>query len=128
MNVGTTTRDDRHKLRILVVEDEPVLAFALEMFLVESGFEVGGVAGRLETALAIIESSVFAAAILDANLAGVSAGPAASALTARGVPFIVVSGYLPEQQQSEFTGALRLQKPCRPDELLQALRSILPTE
>lgn len=128
MSSCTTTRDNQKKAWILIVEDEPVLAFCLEETLIDAGFEIAGVAGRLETALAIIESSVFDAAILDANLAGVSAGPAASALAARGLPFIVVSGYLPEQQQSAFTGALHLQKPCRPDHLIQALRRILPAQ
>ncbi len=117
---------DGRLARILIVEDEPMLAFVLEETLIDAGFEIAGVAGRLETALAMIESEVFDAAIVDANLAGVSAGPAASALAARGTPFIVVSGYLPEQQQSAFSGALRLQKPCRPDDLISALRSLLP--
>jgi CheY-like chemotaxis protein len=119
--------DSRRNARILIVEDEPVLAFILEELLMDAGFEIAGVAGRLETALAIIERGVLDAAILDANLAGVSAGPAASALAARGLPFIVVSGYLPEQQpRAFFSAALRLQKPYRPDDLIEALRGILP--
>jgi len=105
-----------------------MLAFALEEFLIESGFEIAGVAGRLETALTMIESIAFDAAILDANLAGIDAGPAALALRARELPFIVVSGYLPSQQQSAFSGALRLQKPCPPERLIQALHSILPAQ
>lgn len=113
------------KARILIVEDEPMLAFALEEFLVEFGFEIVGVAGRIETALTMIESGGFDTAILDANLAGVSAGPAALALRAHGVPFVVVSGYLASQQQSAFKGAQCLQKPCPPDRLLQALHNIL---
>ena len=111
---------------ILIVEDEPILAFALEELLISDGFEVVGVMGRLPAALAAIETIAFDAAILDANLAGVSAAPAAEALTTRGVPFVVVSGYLPEQQKSAFSGGPRLQKPCRPDDLLRALRSVLP--
>jgi DNA-binding response OmpR family regulator len=126
MNARSLTDDGRDNARILIVEDEPMLAFVLEEFLTDAGFEIAGVAGRLEMALAMIESRVFDAAILDANLAGVSAGPVATALTARGLPFIVVSGYLPEQQPSAFSGALRLQKPCGPNDLIQALRSILP--
>jgi len=122
---ATAMLDKRHP-RVLVIEDEPVLAFAIEDLLIEAGFDVVGVATRLETALAIVKRDVFDAAILDANLAGVSAGPVASALAARGLPFLVLSGYLPEQQDSAFSGALRLQKPCRPDRLILALRSILP--
>jgi DNA-binding response OmpR family regulator len=128
MGPSTATHDCQCGARILIVEDEPMLAFTLEEYLIDAGFEVVGVAGRLETALAIIESGVVDAAILDANLAGVSAGPAALALTARGLPFIVVSGYLPEQQPSAFDGALRVQKPCRPERLIQSLRSVLPAQ
>jgi len=84
------------------------------------------VAGRLGAALTLIESSACDAAIVDANLAGVSASPAASALAARGVPFVLLSGYLPEQQQGDFSGAIFLQKPCRADQLIRALRTILP--
>jgi CheY-like chemotaxis protein len=112
MSPSPPIHDSQQKACILIVEDEPVLAFALEEFLIDAGFEVAGVAGRLETALTMMKSVVFDAAILDANLAGVSAGPAASALRARELPFVVVSGYLPSQQQSAFAGALCLQKPC----------------
>ena len=128
MNVRATGVVSQRKARILIVEDEPVLAFTLEEFLIESGFEIAGVAGRLESALAIIEAGHCDAAIVDANLAGVSAGPAASALKARGVPFIVFSGYLPEQQKEAFSGALFIQKPCQPDRLIQSLQSILPSQ
>ena len=112
--------------RILIVEDEPMLALMLEELLVDAGFGITGVAGRLATALAMIEGGTYDAAVLDANLAGVSADPAGQALTARGVPFLVLSGYAPDQQTCAFSGALRLQKPCQPDRLIQALRSILP--
>jgi DNA-binding NarL/FixJ family response regulator len=114
-----------HKARILIVEDEPMLAYALEELLIEADFEIAGVAGRLEAALAIIENGDCDAAIVDANLAGVSAGPAASALTTHAIPFIVVSGYSPAQQGGAFSGALFIQKPCRSDELIKAVQSAL---
>jgi DNA-binding response OmpR family regulator len=114
--------------RILIVEDDPILAFALEELLVEAGFEIAGVATRLEKALAIIKSGVYDAAVLDANLAGASAGPAVLALAARGLPFLILSGYSRDQLSSAFSGALCLQKPCSPDRLIEALRSILPTQ
>ena len=128
MSQGSTMRDNQQKPAILIVEDEPMLAFAIEEFLIDAGFEIVGVAGRLETALTMIESAVFDVAVLDANLAGVDASPAALALKARGRPFVVVSGYLPGQQGSAFAGAPCLQKPCPPERLLQALYSILPAQ
>ena len=111
--------------RILIVEDEPMLAYALEECLLEAGFAVAGVASRLAAALAVIESGALDAAILDTNLAGTSASPVALALAARGLPFIVLSGYLPSQQPEGFSGGQHLQKPCRPDRLIAALHDLL---
>ncbi len=102
-----------------------MLALTLEELLVNAGFAIAGVAGRLEKALGLIESVACDAAILDANLACVSASPVAAALDARAVPFIVLSGYSPEQLQGAFLGATFLRKPCRPAQLLQALNAIL---
>ena len=126
MNRLTTVPARGHKVRILIVEDEAVLAFTVEDLLVEAGFAIAGVVARLEPALALIEGGGCDAAIIDANLAGTSASPAASALAARGLPFIVLSGYLPEQQQGAFPGAVFIQKPCRADRLIQVLRDMLP--
>ena len=118
----------RKHTRVLIVEDEPMIAFTLQDLLVEAGFEVVGVARRLEKALEQIGSTGFDAAIVDANLAGVSASPAASALAARGLPFIVLSGYSREQLQDAFPGALFMKKPCRPAQIIQALNTIVLKE
>jgi CheY-like chemotaxis protein len=112
--------------RVLIVEDEAILAFVLEELITDGGFEIAGVATRLETALAIIQAGVCEAAVLDANLVGVSAAPAALALTERGVPFVVLSGYSRDQLRAAFTVATCLQKPCQPVSLIGALLSILP--
>ena len=115
------------KTRVLIVEDEPLIALGLDDLLVDSGYEVAGVAGKLRDALAIVELGGFDAAILDANLAGVSAGPVGAALTARGLPYLVLSGYSSKQQVGAFPGAARfLQKPCVPEHLIDALNKILP--
>lgn len=110
---------------VLIVEDEAIIAFAIEELVLEAGFDIAGVTGGLEKALALIESGVCTVAILDTNLAGVSAGPAATALAARGVPFLVLSGYAPHQQAPPFSAAaIHLQKPCPPERLIDALRSV----
>jgi len=112
--------------RILLVEDEPMLAYALEESLVEAGFQIAGVAGRVGQALKIVERGDCDAAIIDVNLAGVSSGPVASALAALAIPFIVVSGYSREQKQDAFAGARFIQKPCRLDDLVKALQDLFP--
>ena len=121
MTKRSISRVNLDEARILVVEDEPVLAYALEECLIEAGFQIAGVAGRLERALTMIEGGGCDAAIIDANLAGVSAAPIGLALTKLSIPFLVVSGYSREQHQDAFPGARFLQKPCRPDELIQAV-------
>jgi DNA-binding response OmpR family regulator len=117
--------DKLRQARILIVEDEPMIALTLEDLLIEEGFQIAGVAGKLEKALALIEATVCDGAIIDANLAGVSARPAASALAARGVPFMVMSGYTPEQLRGDFPGALFIQKPSRPEQIVEALSAML---
>ena len=105
-----------------------MIAFTLEDLLIDAGFKVVGVAGKLDKALALIGSAVVDVAIVDANLADVSASPAASALTTRGIPFIVLSGYSIEQLPDEFLGANFMKKPYRSAQLIQALRDIVLTQ
>jgi DNA-binding response OmpR family regulator len=112
--------------RILIVEDDPMLGFGLEDLLLGSGFEVAGVAQTLENGLALIERRTCDAAIVDANLDGVSASPIADAMTSRGLPYIVLSGYSQEQQGGAFAGAADyLQKPCGPARLIAALEKMV---
>jgi len=119
------TGDNQRSIRVLIVEDEPIVALSLESVLIDAGFEIAGVVSKLEKALALAESGACDAAIVDANLAGVSAGPVAIALAARGLPFIVLSGYSQEQLQGVFAGACFLQKPCRPELLVETLNTAL---
>ena len=58
-----------------------MIVLMLESLLTEAGFEVANVATKVGDALASVEAGAFDAAILDANLAGVSSAPVAVALT-----------------------------------------------
>jgi DNA-binding response OmpR family regulator len=126
MSVLAMTDQLKQKARILIIEDEAMIAFAIEQTLLADGFEVVGIAARLPAALTMIDGCAFDAAILDTNLAGVSAGPAAAALKSSGRPFIIASGYPPSQQPEVFRGAPCIQKPYPPKRLLELLREILP--
>jgi DNA-binding response OmpR family regulator len=117
--------DPAEPARVIIVEDEPLVAENLRDDLVEAGFEVVGVAPRVESALKLIAGTGFDVAIIDANLAGTSAAPAAAALSARGLPFMVLSGYAREQLQREFSEAVYVQKPYRVRKLIDALNSLL---
>jgi len=85
---------------------------------------VVGPAGSIPKALRLIEEQGCEAAILDANLAGVSAAPVAETLKARGIPFIVLSGYNNEQLPSLLSAAPFLAKPYDPDDLVALMRSL----
>ena len=80
--------------RILVIEDEMMVAMLLKDILVDLGCTVLGPAARVEQALAMIEAAgALDAAVLDINLNGQKSYPVADALAARGVPFIFATGY-----------------------------------
>lgn len=117
---------NRLQPRILIVEDEPILAMAIADWLSDGGFLIAGVTGMLEAALTMIESDVCDIAVLDANLKSVSAAPAASALASRRIPFVVLSGYSRSQLHEDFVSGVHLHKPCEPERLLQTLRGMLP--
>ena len=111
--------------RVLIIEDEPMIAENIRAGLEDAGFAIAGIAGKLEKALRLIETAVFDAAIIDANLAGVSAGPAATSLVARALPFIVLSGYSELQLSDVFAQGLFIQKPYRIAQLVDGLKIIL---
>lgn len=80
-------------LRVLVVEDEPVVAMFLEDILDALGCIAIGPAGRLDEGLLLAERETLDAAIIDINLAGERSTPIAEMLRGRGVPFAFASGY-----------------------------------
>lgn len=92
------------QVRVLVVEDESLLALDLEATLEANGCSVVALAGTVEAALSALREGVFDAAILDLNLNGASAVPVADALADHGVPFVFLTGYdtahLPERHCS----------------------------
>jgi DNA-binding response OmpR family regulator len=80
-------------LRVLVVEDEFLVATLIEDMLVAAGCVVAGPIPRLSEALDAVNSRTFDAAVLDVNLAGHRVFPVAEALSRRNVPFVFVTGY-----------------------------------
>jgi DNA-binding response OmpR family regulator len=113
--------------RILIVEDEPMVAMSIELLLQCSDFESAGIAPTVEAALRLAAEGRCDAAILDANLGGVFSDPVAVALQKAKIPFLVLSGYDPDQQRGRFPpNTVFLQKPCRPEAIIEALRGPLP--
>lgn len=79
--------------RILVVEDEALVAMLVEDALMDAGFAVIGPARTVAQALELLKADPPDAAVLDLNLAGENSLAVAEALAARGIPFLVATGY-----------------------------------
>jgi DNA-binding response OmpR family regulator len=112
--------------KILVVEDEALIAMELGERLRDMGYVVIGPAQAIAEAEALIARERPDAALLDANLAGQSSLPLGLALAARGVPVAFYTGY--EQLKdlpAELAMAPVLTKPISDDELGATLAGLL---
>jgi CheY-like chemotaxis protein len=78
---------------VLIVEDEVMIRILLESMLRKLGYTIAAEAGRVEEALQLASNVDFDLAILDVNLNGKSVSPVADMLSARGMPFVFVTGY-----------------------------------
>lgn len=99
------------KLRVLVLENEPLIASLLVDWLDELGCEPIGPVAALPDALARIASESFDGAIVDVSLDGGEAYPCGDALLARGVPFAFTTGHDKGAVEDRFPGATVLSKP-----------------
>ncbi|MEO8813456.1 MAG: response regulator [Caulobacteraceae bacterium] len=113
-------------LRILVVEDEAMIAMLMEDMLADLGCVVIGPAYSLESAMEMAAAPMaIDAAVLDVNLGGKSSFDVADALKARGVPAIFSTGYGESGLRAVDDGAQVLQKPFRAGDLERALRTVM---
>jgi DNA-binding response OmpR family regulator len=110
--------------RILVVEDESLISMLLEMALQDEGGIVVGPAARVGDAILLVQDEALDGAFLDVNLGGEAVFPVAEALTARGVPFLLLSGYgdqaVPEGRDWPIRG-----KPFDVSNVLQVLSDLI---
>lgn len=112
--------------RVLVVEDEPVVAMDVMAILQEAGCIVIGPAGTVTEARRLVETADFDTALLDANLSGELVDELAAALTARNTPFAFVTGYGREGLPEAFRRATVLPKPFSPQQLIETVRALIP--
>jgi CheY-like chemotaxis protein len=114
-----------HAFKVLVVEDESLIAMELCMVLEERGYEVVGPAATVADGLAIVRQGVADACVLDLNLRGESSYPIAEALREHGVPFVLSTAY---QQgtfdQPAFKDIVNIGKPASTALLLSMLASL----
>jgi CheY-like chemotaxis protein len=109
--------------RVLVVEDEALVSLMLEDVLESAGAVVIGPAGTAAEALALLEQEPVDCAVLDIQLIDGTSLPVAEALAARGIRFVIATGY--ESIPPGYNGAPVLRKVYLSDEVIEAIADIL---
>lgn len=112
-------------MRVLVIEDEPLIAFTMIDSLQTAGAEVARPVGTEREALVAIEGGTFDAALLDANLHGRPVTAVAAALTRHRIPFAFVTGYDRQALPESFQHLTVLQKPFHDRQLLETVASLV---
>jgi DNA-binding response OmpR family regulator len=113
------------RVRVLVVEDEYLVAVLIKEILESAGCIVMGPIPRLSQALDAVDHDTYDAAVLDVNLAGERIDPVAKALSSRNVPFVFVTGYGANVLPGEFKARPRICKPFKMDDLLGTLTCLV---
>jgi DNA-binding response OmpR family regulator len=111
--------------RVLVVEDEALIALDIETALKSGGCEVLGPVGTLAEAARLAADTTLDAAVLDINLGNEKVFSVADALAERGVPFVFLTGYETDILPKRHHDRPSITKPCRPAVLLDLLESTL---
>lgn len=112
-------------IKVLVVEDEFLVATLIEDMLHSAGCIVCGPIPRLASALEAARKEACDVAVLDVNLAGERVFPVADILAQRNVPFVFVTGYGVNTLPSEYAQCPRLHKPFKLAELFGTLSSMV---
>jgi CheY-like chemotaxis protein len=114
--------------RVLLVEDESIVAWLLKDMLVDLGCSVVGPAADVNQALAMIEAESIDVVVLDVNLRGQMSYPVADVLVARGVPFVFSTGYDKDRLLDGYRIFPALQKPFHRSDLGDTLAKLLASK
>lgn len=121
---GAAATAQEREGRLLLVEDEALVALELARAFEDSGWEVIGPAATLDEGFRLLQGESPDAAVLDVNLNGEMVFPLADALTTRGVPFVFCSGY--ESLEAErYSASPVVRKPTSFARLMAELRRIM---
>jgi CheY-like chemotaxis protein len=113
--------------RVLIVEDESLVAMLAEDFLIELGAIVIGPATSIDDAIAMIATHEIDAAVLDLNIRGERSDRVADALRLRGIPIVCATGY--GEGAAEFaSGSTIVAKPYSKEKLDHSLQLALSEE
>ncbi|WP_091967807.1 response regulator [Bradyrhizobium shewense] len=113
------------RARVLLVEDEGLVALMIEDMLEELGLKVVASAAHLKKACELATTGSFDLALLDVNLAGEFVFPVARVLRERRIPFLFSTGYGAPPVEEEFRDAPAIGKPFSVDQLNDKLRTLL---
>jgi DNA-binding response OmpR family regulator len=114
-------------MRVLVVEDEPLVSMLVEDELLDAGATVLGPVPSVSDALRLVEAAAdggISAAVLDINLQGEAVGPVADRLVALGVPFVFATGYGEGRDTGGHGTAPTLRKPYCTGSLIAAVEAL----
>jgi DNA-binding response OmpR family regulator len=118
-------RVGRAARRVLIVEDEAMIAGLIESILSAAGWSVVGPVASLERALETIERERLDAALLDVRINGQDAYAVADVLMGRGISFIFVSGFTRKQIPPGYRDCAYIAKPFAPDAILALLDEVV---
>jgi PAS domain S-box-containing protein len=118
------TDDERPGGRLLIVEDEMLIAMELSNALTALGWEIVGPAATVEEGMRLVETMALDAAVLDVNLGGRLVYPLAELLRAKGVPIVFCTGYEQLDQPDRYRDCLVVRKPVNLGMLAEELRRL----
>jgi DNA-binding response OmpR family regulator len=114
-------------LRVLVVEDEVIIAMLLEETLHDAGCVVIGPVPRVDMAMEVARAEPLDFALLDVNLAGEKVFPVAELLVERDVPFVFLTGYGRSGLPPAYAQRPALAKPFKLAALLSVITALFQT-
>ena len=112
------------RLRVLVVEDEPLIGMVIEEAVEGLGHDVEGPVAELDLALDLATRVPLDCAILDINIRGGQSYPVSFALLDRGLPILLLTGYEEHTLPKRLRGQRRLPKPFTGEQLDEELRRL----
>jgi len=116
---------DKPRCRVLIVEDEAMIAMLVEDMVLDFGSEVVGPVANMNDASNLARSAELDAAILDINVGGSVIFPVADILSERGIPLIFATGYGSRGLPPRFQNSPTLPKPFSYQSLAEVLRAVL---